>query len=164
MVVLPVGLLFTYPSYSWGLGPYAWNVLGVGPVLVGFGLVVAAVREHLKSSGRRKRLDSAVRYFLQAGPYRYTRNPMYLAAAMFWLGWAMLFGSPYLLAGMILLLALISVVAIPFEEKRNEVSFGDAYRIYMETVPRWLGRRKKTQSTSDVKGPQEEPRDTAGHA
>jgi len=83
---------------------------------------------------------------------------------MFWLGWGMLFGSPYLLAGMILLLALISVLAIPFEEKRNEASFGDAYRIYRETVPRWLGTRKETQSTSVVKGPQEEPRDTAGHA
>jgi protein-S-isoprenylcysteine O-methyltransferase Ste14 len=39
--------------------------------------------------------------------------------------------------------ACISVVVIPFEEKENEASFGDAYRQYKKAVPRWLGRRKK---------------------
>jgi protein-S-isoprenylcysteine O-methyltransferase Ste14 len=80
--------------------------------------------------------------FVQTGPYRYTRDPMYLAAALIWLGWTMLFGSLYLLAGLFILFAGASIVSIPFEERQMEASFGDAYLQYKEAVARQLLRRK----------------------
>ena len=141
-VALPVLLSLTYPHYSWGPGRVAWNIAGLGPLLVGFALVALAAREHIRRLGGSRRLSSTPQYFMQTGPYRYTRNPMYLAAALIWLGWVMLFGSLYLLVGLFILFAGVSVVAIPFEERQMEASFGEAYLQYKKAVARWLGRSR----------------------
>lgn len=38
-------------------------------------------------------------YLLMRGPYRFTRNPMYVAELGLWLGWTIFFGSPAVLIG-----------------------------------------------------------------
>jgi protein-S-isoprenylcysteine O-methyltransferase Ste14 len=143
-VALPVLLSTTYPQSSWGpVRGVPWNVTGIVPLLMGFGLAAAAEREHLtKLRGRTS--SPTIEYFLQAGPYHYTRNPMYLAGVLIWIGWIMLFGSLYLLFGMLLLFVGISIAIIPYEENQMETRFGDAYLRYKKEVPRWLGRRKST--------------------
>jgi protein-S-isoprenylcysteine O-methyltransferase Ste14 len=73
-----------------------------------------------------------------AGPYRLTRNPIYLgllciyiAAALWWgLGWALV------LAPMVVL--LVQRLAIAKEERYLEQKFGDAYRQYRARVRRWI--------------------------
>jgi protein-S-isoprenylcysteine O-methyltransferase Ste14 len=100
------------------------------------------VRENVVKLGGWRRLGSAVEIPVQTGPYRYSRNPMYLAAALIWLGWIMLFGSLYLLVGLFLLFAGITAIGIPFEERQWEASLGEAYVQYKKQVARRLGRRK----------------------
>ena len=74
------------------------------------------------------------------GPYRYVRNPMYLAVLTIILGQALLFGSwaDLLYAGLV----LVAVVAFVrgYEEPTLQTEYGDAYRDYRQNVPGWIPR------------------------
>ena len=72
------------------------------------------------------------------GPFRRTRNPLYIAAAGVYLGVAFWVDGlvPFLLFPLVPL-GLHWAVALP-EERYLEGKFGDAYRSYRATVPRWL--------------------------
>jgi protein-S-isoprenylcysteine O-methyltransferase Ste14 len=72
------------------------------------------------------------------GPYRLTRNPMYLGllcvyiAVALWLGvvWALILAPLVVLA--------VQRLAIAKEERYLEQKFGDAYRQYRAQVRRWI--------------------------
>jgi protein-S-isoprenylcysteine O-methyltransferase Ste14 len=72
------------------------------------------------------------------GPFRYTRNPMYLGMLLFLLGVAVGFGGLALLAAPIAFFAIISLTQIPTEEARMLSIFGDEYTAYRTRVRRWL--------------------------
>jgi protein-S-isoprenylcysteine O-methyltransferase Ste14 len=72
------------------------------------------------------------------GLYRYSRNPIYVGLAAFYLGLALLAGSWW---GFILLPVIVGVVhyiVIAREEAYLERKFGDAYRAYKARVRRWF--------------------------
>ncbi len=72
------------------------------------------------------------------GPFRWSRNPMYLGLTLIVLGIAIYGGSvPFLLAPVAFLLTL-NFAFVPWEERRLEATFGDEYRAYRGRVRRWL--------------------------
>ncbi len=72
------------------------------------------------------------------GPYRVTRNPMYLGFVIMLLGAAVWVGTlPMFLAPAAFFL-IISLVYIPREEEKMEKIFGQGYRDYKKRVRRWL--------------------------
>jgi protein-S-isoprenylcysteine O-methyltransferase Ste14 len=81
-------------------------------------------------------------FLMTTGPYAYTRNPMYVAELALWLGWATLFGSLVILLGFVVL-AVVIILVLPWEERRLEAQFGETYRQYQARVPRWLGRTRR---------------------
>ena len=72
------------------------------------------------------------------GPFRFSRNPMYLGLVVFGVGAALVAGTwaMWLVPAMVFLLD--QLVIIPFEERSMERAFGDAYRAYRTRVRRWL--------------------------
>jgi protein-S-isoprenylcysteine O-methyltransferase Ste14 len=72
------------------------------------------------------------------GPYRWTRNPMYVAVLSVILGEALFFQSSSLLVYAALLLATFHLFIISYEEPTLERLFGLAYTQYRMAVPRWL--------------------------
>jgi protein-S-isoprenylcysteine O-methyltransferase Ste14 len=72
------------------------------------------------------------------GPYRFTRNPMYLGLLMLYVGTACWFGLlwPLLLAPA--LVAVVQVFVIGREERYLTRKFGDEYRRYQRQVRRWV--------------------------
>jgi protein-S-isoprenylcysteine O-methyltransferase Ste14 len=72
------------------------------------------------------------------GPYRFTRNPMYLGLLMLYAGVACWFGFvwPLLLAP--ILVWVIDASVIGREERYLTRKFGDEYRRYQAHVRRWL--------------------------
>jgi protein-S-isoprenylcysteine O-methyltransferase Ste14 len=79
-------------------------------------------------------------YLLTDGPYKWSRNPMYLAALAIWIGWALFYGSVAVLIVMIVVGVGIALGAVPAEERAIEAQFGEVYLRYKSRVPRWLGR------------------------
>jgi protein-S-isoprenylcysteine O-methyltransferase Ste14 len=75
------------------------------------------------------------------GPFRRTRNPIYLAYALAYLAIAIWRGSWATLALLPTAVRLTNRLAIEPEEAYLRQRFGDAYQRYAERTPRWLPRR-----------------------
>jgi len=89
-----------------------------------------------------RRAPYSIEYLLWRGPYRLSRNPMYLGEAAVWLGWALFYSClPVWTGWAILCTALAKVVR--WEERRLLEHFGDHYRAYMAAVPRWVGSSRR---------------------
>jgi protein-S-isoprenylcysteine O-methyltransferase Ste14 len=64
---------------------------------------------------------------------------MYLSGMLIWLGWIILYGSVAVLAGAMIFWGSVARLVVPWEERKLEARFGEAYRRYKNRVPRWLG-------------------------
>ena len=80
------------------------------------------------------------RNLVVVGPYRYVRNPMISGVALMLLGQAMFWPSLAIgiWAGAFILINHLYFVFL--EEPGLERRFGESYRHYKATVPRWLPR------------------------
>lgn len=98
------------------------------------------------------------RRFVAAGPYRWVRNPIYVAALAIICGEALL-----LLATELLIYAGTAAVAfhlfvVCHEEPALRRQFGERYETYRRTVPRWLPRPPRAQAReSPSTGPSSAP-------
>jgi len=72
------------------------------------------------------------------GPYRFTRNPMYLGMAALYAAIALGAGSLWALALLPIVLVVIQVAVIRREEAYLERHFGEPYREYRSNVRRWI--------------------------
>jgi protein-S-isoprenylcysteine O-methyltransferase Ste14 len=72
------------------------------------------------------------------GPYRYSRNPQYLALTFLYLGLAFLTECIWALVLLVPALAVMTYGVVRKEEAHLERQFGDEYRKYKSRVHRWL--------------------------
>ncbi len=82
----------------------------------------------------------APRQFVAVGPYRWVRNPIYIAALLVVLGEAWLFLSPPLLLYSASMAIFFHLFVIGYEEPTLRRRFGETYEEYVRTVPRWIPR------------------------
>ena len=75
---------------------------------------------------------------VETGPYRFTRNPIYVGMVMGLIGLAIAFNSLWLLMTLVPFALVISYGVITREEAYLERKFGDVYRRYHTRVRRWL--------------------------
>jgi protein-S-isoprenylcysteine O-methyltransferase Ste14 len=75
---------------------------------------------------------------VQTGPYRFTRNPIYLGMFLGLVGLAIAFDSLWLLGTLVPFALVIRYGVVAREEAYLERKFGDAYRHYRARVRRWL--------------------------
>jgi protein-S-isoprenylcysteine O-methyltransferase Ste14 len=72
------------------------------------------------------------------GPFRYTRNPLYIGATLAYTGLALIFNSFWPLLLLPALLMVIHWGVVRREERYLEAKFGTLYLAYKDRVPRWL--------------------------
>ena len=75
---------------------------------------------------------------VETGPYRFTRNPIYLAMFFGLVGLGMAFDSLWLLAVLVPFALVIRTGVVAREEAYLERKFGDVYGAYRSRVRRWL--------------------------
>lgn len=73
-----------------------------------------------------------------SGPYRFTRNPMYLGMAALHAGLALALGVIWAVILLPLVLLAVDRLVIAREERYLERQFGDDYLAYKRRVRRWL--------------------------
>jgi protein-S-isoprenylcysteine O-methyltransferase Ste14 len=111
--------------------------LGATVVLVAVALFVYAVRT-FRTAGTPVPGNRPTTTIVRAGPYRWSRNPIYLAFSLLQLGIACWVNSLWLLVTLIPAVALMSFVVIPREEHYLETRFPSDYLPYKASVRRWL--------------------------
>jgi protein-S-isoprenylcysteine O-methyltransferase Ste14 len=76
--------------------------------------------------------------FVARGPYRFTRNPMYLGMTLLIGGVGLWSARAWIALSALLGAAVIHLYAIPREERYLERTFGESYRDYRRRVRRWV--------------------------
>jgi protein-S-isoprenylcysteine O-methyltransferase Ste14 len=128
------------PHYGWSQAiPTTWNLLGLVAVAIGLALYIWCLVFHFKSYRAPVRMSFSPPHLVVGGPYKYSRNPMYVSGLSAWLGWTVFYGSPAVLVGLALLWSAFTFRVIPYEERQLEALFGDEYRAYKRSVRRWVG-------------------------
>lgn len=75
---------------------------------------------------------------VRTGPYRFSRNPIYVSFILLVLGLSVWLNNLWLLVTLVPAVGLIAVVVIPREERFLERNLHDQYSSYKATVRRWL--------------------------
>jgi protein-S-isoprenylcysteine O-methyltransferase Ste14 len=139
--VLPWALSLTADRHGWTAGfPSAWNIPGLVPIVFGIALLAWVAVVAVTCVPARVELGPTGNYLVTAGPYRFTRNPMYVAELSLWLGWTIFFGSLTVALGFVTLIAAVRLILVPWEERSLHRRLGERYRTYAATVPRWFRR------------------------
>jgi protein-S-isoprenylcysteine O-methyltransferase Ste14 len=92
----------------------------------------------LRAAGTPLRGNQPTTNIVRTGPYRFSRNPIYLSFFVMQLGIAIWTSSIWMVATLIPAAAVVSRVVVPREERYLESRFGQQYSSYRDSVRRWL--------------------------
>ncbi len=134
-IILGLVVHFSWPVRL--LPPSASLPIGIVIVFVAVALFVWAVRT-LRSAGTPVPGNRPTTTIVRAGPYGFSRNPIYVAFTLLQLGLAAWVNSVGLLLTLVPALAIMALVVIPREERYLEARFPSEYRAYKRKVRRWL--------------------------
>jgi protein-S-isoprenylcysteine O-methyltransferase Ste14 len=141
--VIPWALSTLLPRYGWTEGsPGFWNRLGLMVVALAAALLIWILAFAIPQTPSKVRLGLNPPFLMVRGPYRLTRNPMYVAELGLWLGWAIFFGSLLVLIGFVILWCVVTLIILPREERSLEAAFGQTYLQYKSSVPRWFRKTR----------------------
>jgi protein-S-isoprenylcysteine O-methyltransferase Ste14 len=140
-IQLAFGLLGAGAEYLWpspgGPAGVALQVIGAAAIAAGLSLVVWAGLA-FRARGTRPEPWKPSTAVVDGGPYRFSRNPMYLAFALVHVGIGTAAGSLWIGATVVPALVVMRFGVIAREERYLEAKFGDTYLRYRQTVRRWL--------------------------
>ena len=117
--------------------PSTLGLLGPLLTLCAVLLFILSVRE-FRAAGTSVRGSERTTVIVRTGPYRFSRNPIYLSFTLFVLGLSFWLNNLWLLVMLFPAVAFISAVVIPREEAFLERNFHDQYASYKATARRWL--------------------------
>lgn len=134
-ILIGVGLHFVWPMSILPSSLAKW----LGRVVISLS-VFGAIRtsREFRRWNTSFRSDRPTTTLIQTGPFRYTRNPFYLAACTLHLGIALRINSFWLLATLLLTFVVVTKGVIEREERYLERKFGSEYFRYKQSVRRWL--------------------------
>jgi len=115
--------------------------ISAGLALFLFALAVALAASalvHMRRAGTPHHPRATPQALVRSGPFRRTRNPLYLALLLVLSAFALLLNSVWLVLAVPVLFTLLSTLVIPREEATLTRLFGDEYAEYRRRVRRWL--------------------------
>ena len=129
-LIIPLGPRLASPN---GLA----LTVGLTFVAIGFALAALSVR-NFRLAGTSVVPGEPSTALVETGPYRFTRNPIYIGFVLAYFGLSIMLTSLWVLLLLIPVLMVLQRGVVEREEDYLERQFGDAYRKYKARVPRWL--------------------------
>ena len=112
--------------------------LAVALVALGIALAAAAAMLFRREGTELEPTSTANRKLVTSGPFRVTRNPMYLGLIIVTIGVAFWVGAWPMFLVPVALFATANWVHVPFEEEKMRRQFGEAFDAYARKVRRWI--------------------------
>ena len=112
--------------------------LGIALLFAGASLAVSAFLLFRREETEIAPTSETNKALIIRGPYRLTRNPMYLGLVLVSAGIAFLVGSLPMFAASVLVFMTTNWVHIPFEEAKMRRQFGAAFDRYTRQTRRWI--------------------------
>ncbi len=148
LVLVPYFLLSSFGDrFAVDIGSIRF--IGLIPMLFGvFVYIRCAWSFAFKGKGTPAPIDPPKKLVMQE-LYKYVRNPMYIGVLLILIGEAILFASLLLGLYALLMFMCFHLFVVAYEEPDLRAKFGDSYRRYCDSVPRWIPRRKKTKKQTE---------------
>lgn len=126
-----------WPLALWSAGSPVRPPLGWGLLIAGLAISFSGVATFLHARTAVIPHHPASR-LVTSGPYRFTRNPMYLGLTLAYTGGTVLVNSAWPLLLLPLVLSVLTIAVIRREERYLAAAFADEYAAYRRRVRRWL--------------------------
>ncbi len=146
MKIKPPYIAFTLLFLSWlvsylfpqlNLIKKPYNKIGIFIFLIGLSITFYSF--HLFRKNKTPIIPGKKPTFIvMEGPYKFTRNPMYLGVSIALLGAAMYFGNLLSFLSPIIFFLIMNYYFVPFEERLLENIFGKKYLNYKKKARRWV--------------------------
>ena len=120
--------------------PAAFRFWPVGAALIvgGFAIAMTAVAIFRREGTEIDPMSATNKSLVVRGPFRFTRNPMYLGLVLFSTGIALVVGTWPMFLVPVLIFAIANWGHIPVEEAKMHRQHGVAYDAYVGAVRRWI--------------------------
>jgi protein-S-isoprenylcysteine O-methyltransferase Ste14 len=143
ILVISIALGF---ALQW-LMPLGWIVRIDQTWRIGVGAIVAVIGALITIRGARALAHRGTNInpmlptlaIATEGIFRWTRNPMYVGGTFLMIGIALIFALDWLLLLLVPSVLILHFGVVMREERYLERKFGDEYRRYKASVPRYLG-------------------------
>lgn len=137
LMALVAGIVLNY-RWPISLLPGRWGGWA-GIVLIATGVVIMpVVLRRFRRAGTTFHPHKRSSSLVTDGPYRFSRNPAYVALTLWYLGIGLILNNTWVLLLVLPALFVMDRRVIPGEECRLERQFGDDYRRYKARVRRWV--------------------------
>jgi len=113
-------------------------------VLLGFLPAIAGALLNIWTDNLFKKLNTTVKpdqkpsVLIDYGPFKISRNPMYLGMALILIGAGIIMGSATAFIGAIFFIVAMETFFIPDEEKIMHEAFDEKFENYKKNVRRWI--------------------------
>lgn len=136
LIAIAAGLIL---HFVWPIPfvPGLARAIGALLAIIAVALLMWAIRT-FRSAGTPVPGNLPTTTIVNAGPYRFSRNPIYLAFSLFQAGIALAVNEAWILITLVPAIAVMSFVVIPREEHYLEARFGEEYAKYKSSVRRWV--------------------------
>ena len=136
-IIVPYLLLYSrFDFFRINLSQFRW--FGLIPILVGVMLYIwCAWYFTFVGKGTPAPFDPP-RELVIKGPYRHSRNPIYVFVALTLIGEAIFFGATVLVLYAVAVVTFLHLWVVLYEERGLKRRFGSPYERYCERVPRWI--------------------------
>jgi len=119
------------------LPPHLVPWVGIGLLLAGLAIGIPG-RLALRSAGTSVKPTQPTTAIVVQGPYRFTRNPLYVGLTCFFVGLTLAFDTGWGFVVLVPLLVVMHFGVVRREESYLERKFGEEYRQYRGRVRRYL--------------------------
>jgi len=135
LIMISVVLHISYPIKK--IFDFPYSLLGSSLLLLGI-LTAVWGRTTFRKFDTPLSPGEKPKKFVLIGPYKITRNPMYLGLLLLTLGIAIILGSVSAFFSPVVFFLILNFGYIPFEERLMKKTFGKKYLKYKEKVRRWV--------------------------
>jgi protein-S-isoprenylcysteine O-methyltransferase Ste14 len=136
-LALGLGANLYYPLPLSSSGTIVLLILGVGIITIGLAVGALALRA-MNRAGVSPLPWRAPGKLVMNGPFRFSRNPLYISLAVMCLGISIALNTLWPLAFLILAIVIVDRGTILREERFLEKTFGEEYCNYKARVRRWI--------------------------
>jgi protein-S-isoprenylcysteine O-methyltransferase Ste14/pimeloyl-ACP methyl ester carboxylesterase len=134
LVAFVVPFLIAWPRVREG----AFNALALVLLIPGIALLLWCVRDFFVAGKGTLAPWDPPRHLVSSGPYRVSRNPMYVGVSLILFGWAIAFGSWALVLYALIVMAAFHLRVLRHEEPFLARTHGRRWDDYRLRVPRWI--------------------------
>ena len=151
LLALPGVVAFAVPLLLLRPDGAGWTLAAPGAILAAVGVVLLAwcVRKFYVAGSGTLAPWAPPKHLVVSGPYRYSRNPMYVAVLCIVAGWAAGFRSTAIGLYAFGLLIAFHLRILLHEEPFLARAHGEGWRAYAASVPRWFGLTRPSAGKND---------------